>query len=58
MLLCPKCLMSIQESNPLCNYHQIASDGWCKTNIIMCNMLHRGIEPKRLFKIEREMKFY
>ena len=49
MANCLQCYSETNGRNLLCPSHSIIiSDSWARVNSIMCDLLHRGINPRRL----------
>jgi hypothetical protein len=51
---CVVCGTQLSDTMTLCPHHQGHEIGWAETNRIMCNLLHRGIIPRRLRAIDRD----
>lgn len=53
--LCASCGLMITSDSSLCQHHASPSDdGFSDTNRILCGLLHRGTQPRRLTPEERE----
>jgi hypothetical protein len=54
MSLCAMCGTPLSTDAGLCPYHHSMSGGdWAIGNRIMCDLLHRGVVPRRLTAAER-----
>jgi len=42
------------ETTGMCDFHMNVEIDWAVANRIMCDLIHRGIVPKRLTERERE----
>jgi hypothetical protein len=60
MSACAQCGSETGTDRALCSFHHDSSvwDDWAKANRIMCNLLHRGVEPERLTPAERDDQFW
>lgn len=56
MALCASCgLTTLSGDVALCpHHHAVYGDDWAIMNRIMCDFFHRGIEPPRLPKEDRD----
>ena len=54
MIRCPSCGSQADEELGLCPCHIVPDFGWAENNKIVCDYIHRGIEPKRLGKDDRQ----
>ena len=55
MSLCASCGLELSDASSLCRYHHTGGeDRWAEGNRIVCDLLHRGKEPNRLPREERE----
>lgn len=57
MSSCVMCGMQVNGSSELCYHHTTYDLGWAIVNRIMCDLIHRGIQPTRLSKKERDDDF-
>jgi hypothetical protein len=47
-MACSLCRADIQDGAGLCPHHVSAREaGWAEANRIMCDLIHRGREPRR-----------
>lgn len=54
MSFCAMCGSELQDGSRLCRHHYLSGeDKWAEVNRILCDLLHRGKEPKRLEKEDR-----
>lgn len=60
MTLCAACGLQLYGGHALCPHHHVVSEGdrWAAGNRIMCDIIHRGIFPPRLARVEREDDFW
>lgn len=63
MSLCALCgltaMRSLETNDTLCDHHSAYFvDDWATANRIVCDLLHRGIAPKRLTPEERADEFW
>jgi hypothetical protein len=55
MSLCSVCGSELSDRSYLCRHHHLGGeDRWAEGNRILCDLLHRGKEPTRLPKEQRE----
>jgi hypothetical protein len=55
MSLCASCGAELTDGSSLCGHHQLSGeDRWAEGNRILCDLLHRGKEPARLPRGDRE----
>lgn len=55
MSLCASCGSELSDGSSLCRHHQLGGeDRWAEGNRILCDLLHRGKEPARLPRDQRE----
>jgi hypothetical protein len=55
MSLCVACGSELTDGSLLCRHHHLgAEDHWAEGNRVLCDLLHRGKEPVRLPKEQRE----
>lgn len=55
MSLCASCGSELADGSSLCRHHQLSGeDRWAEGNRILCDLLHRGKEPRRLARDDRE----
>lgn len=55
MSLCASCGSELSDGSSLCRHHQLPGDDrWAEGNRILCDLLHRGKEPARLPRDDRE----
>jgi len=53
--VCASCGITNAYDGNLCSHHQhVYGDDWAVANRIICDLLHRGIEPRRLAATERD----
>ena len=54
-VLCAQCGMRLEHGATICRHHydDPALSRWAKNNQMMCDLFHRGIEPRRLEPTER-----
>ena len=52
-MICPVCGVGTTGDVAVCAHHLAAEYGWAEGNRILCNLLHRGLEPSRLPVLER-----
>jgi hypothetical protein len=56
MSLCVLCGVTLCGDADLCAYHLRAyAESWAATNRIICDFVHRGIDPMRVSAAEREL---
>ena len=50
MSLCALCGFALSDDSALCTHHHRAGDDdrWAEGNRILCDLLHRGKDPRRL----------
>jgi hypothetical protein len=59
MSFCAACGSELSDETFLCRHHYIgAEDHWAEANRILCDLLHRGKEPERLPKEQREEEIW
>lgn len=64
MSVCSLCglsvMRSVEDGAPgICDHHSAYFvDDWATANRIVCDLLHRGVEPKRLTEQERADEFW
>lgn len=59
MSLCASCGLELDSALALCpHHHAITGDDFASTNRVMCDLLHRGLEPHRLSTAERDDDFW
>lgn len=55
MNICLVCGMTVPAGTAVCPGHEIVADrAWSQSNRIICDFVHRGKEPPRLSREERE----
>jgi hypothetical protein len=55
MSLCAVCGSALSDDSSICRHHHLAgADHWAEGNRILCDLLHRGVQPGRLPKEIRE----
>lgn len=55
MASCPFCGNDPNNDQGVCSYHvNVYEDTWAVSNRIICDWLHRGLEPGRLGPNDRE----
>lgn len=59
MSLCASCGLQLSGDSALCPHHHcVYGDDWAVANRIICNFIHRKIEPERLSAAERNDDFW
>ena len=51
---CAWCNVEMATGSGLCAHHDTSESGWAASNRIMCDFLHRGLEPPRVGDGERD----
>jgi hypothetical protein len=51
---CVSCGYQVPSEIAICPHHHADDPGWARTNRVMCDLLHRGIVPRRLRPRDRE----
>ncbi len=56
MALCAICGVTTISGEELCSYHPSAAapEGWAAGNRVLCDFIHRGVEPRRLAAEDRD----
>ena len=54
MSLCIVCGQSNPDRESFCSFHITAEEDWATANRIMCDFVHRAIEPRRLPACQRD----
>lgn len=50
-MICASCGNDTRDG--LCHFHVSGESDWPRVNRIMCDLFHRGVEPRRLSETER-----
>lgn len=53
-VMCPTCGAETWGTRELCEHHLSPDTLECMGNRILCDLIHRGVEPKRLSAEDRE----
>lgn len=53
-MMCPTCGAETWGTRELCEHHLSPDTLECMGNRILCDLIHRGVEPKRLSAEDRE----
>jgi hypothetical protein len=49
MSLCASCGSELSDGTSLCRHHHLSLEvGWAQSNRMVCDLLHRGIQPARV----------
>lgn len=49
MSLCASCGSELSDGTSLCRHHHLSLEvGWAQSNRMVCDLVHRGIQPARL----------
>ena len=54
MSLCIVCGQSNPDRDSFCSFHIAPEESWATANRIMCDLVHRAIEPRRLPPCDRD----
>lgn len=49
MSLCASCGSELSDGTSLCRHHHLSLEvGWAQSNRMVCDLVHRGIQPARV----------
>jgi hypothetical protein len=60
MALCAICGVTTISGEELCPYHPSSTtpEDWAASNRVLCDFIHRGVEPQRLALADRDDDFW